>query len=116
MLWYAFCLIIGAAIRLFPIFGAFVCILPDHWICNSAVFCLWKRWPKPFSILWQMMLSMEVSRCEVRCEVIYKERRKGIPEGCIAIKVEVTKKDLLVGVVVINVNDGNRKDDKQQGS
>lgn len=59
-----------------------------------------------------MMLSMEVSSCEV----IYKERRKGIPEGCIALKVEVTEKDLLVGVVVINVNDGNRKDDKHQGS
>ena len=55
---------------------------------------------------------MEVNRCEV----IYKERRKGIPEGYIALKVEVTEKDLLVGVVVINVNDGNHKDDKQQGS
>ena len=45
-----------------------------------------------------------------------KERRKGIPEGCIALKVEVTENDLLVGVVVINVKDGNHKDDKQQGS
>ena len=59
-----------------------------------------------------MMLSMEVRRCEV----IYKERRKWIPKGGIALKVEVTEKDLLVGFVVINVNDGNRKDGKQQGS
>lgn len=44
-----------------------------------------------------MMLSMEVSRCEV----IYKERRKGIPEGCFALKVGVTENDLLVGVVGI---------------